>query len=162
MESLGIDDSKKLTALARNRLYDLLTTNPLVFWAVASRSAADVDRTNILRATHEAMREAVSLLSQRPNHVLIDGLPVQPFPIRQTAIVQGDRCSLSVAAASIIAKVTRDRMMNAFSRTYPNYGFERHKGYATADHLANLRDHGPCEIHRRSFAPVAQISLPRC
>ncbi len=154
----GLDDSKKLTALARNRLYDHLVSNPLVSWATAHRDPRDIDRLNILGATHAAMREAVEALSLRPHHVLIDGLRVEPFPIPQTAIVHGDAISSSIAAASIIAKVTRDRLMDTFARDYPVYGFEQHKGYATAAHLASLREHGPCAIHRRSFAPVGHLS----
>lgn len=154
---VGLDDSKKLTTLARNRLYEQLTTHPRVSWATALRDPKQIDHVNILRATHEAMREAVAALRPTPLHVLIDGLPVQPFPIPQTAIVHGDALSISIAAASIIAKVTRDRLMEAAAIDFPAYGFERHKGYPTAAHLANLRRHGPCEIHRRSFAPVARL-----
>lgn len=157
-DTSGLDDSKKLTALARNRLYDHLVSNPLVSWATAHRDPPEIDRLNILGATHAAMREAVLALTLKPRHALIDGLPVHPFPIPQTALVRGDATCCSIAAASIIAKVTRDRLMDTFARDFPGYGFEQHKGYATAAHLASLRQHGPCAIHRRTFAPVAQLT----
>jgi ribonuclease HII len=158
-KSLGLDDSKKLTAAAREKHYARITNNPDVVWSVAIREADAIDRVNILRATHEAMRDAVTTLLLPPAHALIDGLPVNPFPIRHTALVGGDAISLSIAAASVIAKVTRDHLMTKHARTWPNYGFDQHKGYATAAHLASLREHGPCPIHRRSFEPVAQLSL---
>ena len=113
-----------------------------------------IDRINILRASHQAMRDAVGSLVQNADVALIDGLPVQPFPIPQIAIVKGDGKSASIAAASIVAKVTRDRMMAELHGQYPQYGFADHKGYSTPEHLAALREHGPCAIHRRSFAPV--------
>ncbi len=98
-------------------------------------------------------------LDQRPSHVLIDGLPIPDFPCAQTALVRGDAISFSIAAASVIAKVERDRTMLEYDRLYPEYGFAKHKGYPTAEHFAKLRQHGPCPIHRRSFAPVAQAEL---
>lgn len=156
-EILGLDDSKKLTNLARKRLYDQLTSHPRVSWATALRNPHQIDQLNILRATHEAMRDAIAALRTRPGHVLIDGLPVQPFPVPQTAIVHGDSKSISIAAASIIAKVTRDRIMESAALQFPAYGFDCHKGYPTPAHLDKLREHGPCELHRRSFAPVARV-----
>jgi len=155
----GINDSKKLTPRVRERLHQQLTSEPDVLWAVAKKSAAEIDRLNILRATHAAMRAAWELLEPRPDHVLIDGLPVPQFPCPQTALVGGDAISLSIAAASIIAKVERDREMEKMDRLYSEYGFAKHKGYPTAEHFAKLRLHGPCPIHRRSFAPVAQAEL---
>ena len=155
----GINDSKKLTPRVRERLHQQLTSEPDVLWAVAKKNAAEIDELNILRATHAAMRGAWELLEPRPDHVLIDGLPVLPFPCPQTALVGGDAISLSIAAASIIAKVERDREMEEMDRLYPEYGFAKHKGYPTAEHFAKLRLHGPCPIHRRSFAPVAQAEL---
>jgi len=155
----GINDSKKLTPRVRERLHQQLTSEPDVLWAVAKKSAAEIDRLNILRATHAAMRAAWELLEPRPDHVLIDGLPVPQFPCPQTALVGGDAISLSIAAASIIAKVERDREMEKMDRLYPEYGFAKHKGYPTPEHFAKLRLHGPCPIHRRSFAPVAQAEL---
>ncbi|MDD5200052.1 MAG: ribonuclease HII [Terrimicrobiaceae bacterium] len=159
-ECPSLDDSKKLRPDIREAIHARLTGDPLICWAISIREAPAIDRINILRATHEGMREAVVSLAIRANHALIDGLPVRPFPIPHTALVGGDGLSASIAAASVIAKVTRDRIMEAHAHEWPEYGFERHKGYATPGHLASLRRHGPCPIHRRSFAPVAQLSLP--
>lgn len=154
-----LHDSKKLSARRRSAIYEELTTSPDVSWAYAALDAGEVDRLNILRATHEAMRRAVLALAHRPDHALIDGLPVHPFPVAHTAIVEGDSISLSIAAASVIAKVTRDRMMEAFDAQYPAYGFSRHKGYSTRQHLAILARDGPCPIHRFTFRPVAEPFL---
>lgn len=151
-----LDDSKKLTPQARDELYLRLTDNPGIHWHAAVVSVEDIDRMNILRATHHAMRLAVEGLRMAPQHVLIDGLEVRPFPIPQTAIVDGDALCVSIAAASVIAKVTRDRIMVEMHALYPEYDFAQHKGYSTREHLARLRKHGPCPIHRRSFEPVAQ------
>jgi len=159
-ECPGLDDSKKLSAAKRERLYNLLTKDPAVVWAVATASCEEIDRLNILRASHLAMRRAVEALDPRPDHCLIDGLPVRDFPLPHDAIVKGDGRSLSIAAASIIAKVTRDRMMGAIDREFPQFGFARHQGYGTKAHLEALRIHGPCRHHRRSFQPVAQRALP--
>jgi ribonuclease HII len=153
-------DSKQLTPLQRDRLYEELVARTDVFWAVAVVTHREVDKLNILRATHKAMRAAVALLNSAPDHVLIDGLPVRPFPIRQIALVDGDALSFSIAAASVIAKVTRDRLMFDFDREFPEYGFAQHKGYATELHLERLRQHGPCPIHRRTFLPVQELTLP--
>jgi len=155
----GLTDSKKLTHQARQEYYAGLTTSAHVFWAVSVQDSTVVDELNILRATHKAMREALAALACEAEHALIDGLPVPDFPKPHTAIVQGDGHSLSIAAASVIAKVTRDRIMEEMDALYPQYGFRVHKGYATAEHLAKLREHGPCPIHRRSFEPVAQPTL---
>jgi len=155
----GLNDSKKLTAKVRERLYAEITTNPDIRWASIAISPQEIDRLNILGATHSGMRAVVEQLFPRPAHALIDGLPVPRFPCPQTALVGGDGISLSIAAASIIAKVERDRIMLECDRLYPEYGFAKHKGYPTAEHFAKLRAHGPCPIHRRSFAPVAQAEL---
>jgi ribonuclease HII len=120
----------------------------------------EIDRLNILRATHLAMRRAVEALNPPPDHCLIDGLPVRDFPFPHDAIVKGDGLSLSISAASIIAKVTRDRLMLEIDREFPQFGFAKHQGYGTKAHLEALRIHGPCRHHRRSFQPVAQLSLP--
>jgi len=153
-------DSKALTHLQRERIYGELTTCEHVAWAVAVVDHEEIDRINILRASHEAMRRAVAALTSPPDHVLIDGLPVREFPIPQTALVKGDAISLSIAAASVIAKVTRDRLMLDFDRAFPQYGFAQHKGYCTELHLTRLRQHGPCPIHRRTFEPVQQTQFP--
>ncbi len=150
----GLDDSKKLTVAQRNRLYGFLTNHSGIEWAVAILEPTEIDRLNILAATHVAMRQAVEKLIA-VDHALVDGLPVKGLPVPHTALVKGDGCSLSIAAASVIAKVTRDRLMHDWHAIYPEYGFDRHKGYATADHLAKLKAHGPSPIHRHSFSPVA-------
>lgn len=155
----GLNDSKKLTAKTRERLYAEITENPEIRWTSIAISPQEIDRLNILGATHSGMRAVVKQLSPRPAHALIDGLPVRNFPYPQTALVGGDGISLSIAAASIIAKVERDRIMLEIDRLYPEYGFAKHKGYPTREHFAKLRAHGPCPIHRRSFAPVAQAEL---
>lgn len=155
----GLDDSKKLAPDFRAALFERLTRAPHVRWAVSTQDVATIDSINILRATHKAMREALSGLSSQPEHALVDGLPVQDFPCPHTAIVGGDGLSLSIAAASVIAKVTRDRIMDEMDAIYPQYGFRRHKGYATPEHLAALREHGPSPLHRFSFSPVAQPEL---
>lgn len=152
-------DSKQLTARQRDVLYDELMAHSEVRWAVAVVEVEEIDRINILRATHVAMRLAVTQLPSPPDHVLIDGLRVNPFPIEQTPLVSGDALSFSIAAASVIAKVTRDRLMLDYDRTYPAYGFAQHKGYGTELHLERLRQHGPCPIHRRTFLPVQQLLL---
>jgi len=152
-----LDDSKKLAAKKRDELYSFLVSE--VEWTVAVFTHEEVDRLNILGATHEAMRDAVMKHALPAHHALIDGLPVPRFPIPHTALVGGDSLSKSIAAASVIAKVTRDRIMEEMDQIYPQYGFAKHKGYATAEHLAKLREHGPCPIHRQSFEPVAQQQL---
>lgn len=156
----GLDDSKKISAAKRERLYLKLTQDPDVLWSVATADCEEIDRINILRATHLAMRRAVEALDPAPGHCLIDGLPVRGFPLPHDGIVKGDGLSLSIAAASIIAKVTRDRLMREIDREFPEFGFARHQGYGTREHLEALRIHGPCRHHRRSFQPVAQLALP--
>jgi len=155
----GLDDSKKLSASVREALYAALTGNPDVGWASAHLDHAAIDRWNILGATHRAMSQAFLSLVPRPVHALIDGLPVPNFPCPHTALVKGDGRSLSIAAASVIAKVERDRVMLELDRQYPAYGFSKHKGYPTPEHLARLREYGPSPVHRRSFSPVAQSEL---
>ncbi len=154
-----LNDSKQVTARRREALFAELTARADIRWALSVVDSGEIDRLNILRATHEAMRRAVAQLDPRPQHVLIDGLPVRPFPIEQTALVGGDALSFSIAAASIIAKVTRDRLMVEADTQFPGYDFARHKGYGTAQHLAALKKHGPSPIHRRTFLPVRQAEL---
>lgn len=156
----GLTDSKKLSAGRREAIFNILTAQHDVLWASGQASVEEIDRLNILRATHLAMARALDALPCRPDHALIDGLPAHDMPVSHTAVVRGDALSLSIAAASIIAKVTRDRLMVALGETHPQYGFARHKGYPVPDHLEALRKHGPCPVHRRSFAPVAQAALP--
>jgi ribonuclease HII len=152
----SLRDSKQLTAAQRESIYQELTERPDVCWAAEAVENEEIDQLNILRASHEAMRRALPKLGLQPEHVLIDGLPVPSFPIAQTALVGGDSLSFSIAAASVVAKVTRDRIMVEMDRRHPGYEFSQHKGYATALHLERLKTHGPCPIHRRSFFPVAQ------
>jgi ribonuclease HII len=151
----GIDDSKRLDRGARETLYEKILAAASVSVVVASR--ARIDRMNILRATLWAMGRSVNGLSCRPDHVLVDGnmLP-DGLPCPGEAVIGGDGLSISIAAASIIAKVTRDRLMEAVGRAFPDYGFERHMGYSTPDHFAALERHGPCPHHRQSFAPVRE------
>ena len=156
----GLDDSKKLTAAKRERLFEVITLDATVSWSLAYAEPEEIDRINILRATHAAMARAVEGLKAAVDHCLIDGLRVRDFPWQHDGIVKGDGKSLSIAAASIIAKVSRDRVMHQFAVEFPEYGFERHMGYGTKAHLEALRLHGPCRLHRRSFQPVAQLALP--
>ena len=151
-----LNDSKQLAPELREEIYCELISNPQISWAVGVIDSIEIDRINILRATHKAMRAALAALCVPPDHVLIDGLPVIPFPLPQTAIIDGDCFSLSIAAASVIAKVTRDAIMRDFCARFPEYCFSQHKGYGTELHLIKLHEHGPCPIHRRSFEPVAQ------
>ncbi len=149
----GLDDSKKLSATDRDSLYDLILARGLVSVVVASR--ARVDRMNILRASLWGMSRAVAGLPVRPDHVLVDGNMLPPgLACRAEAIVGGDGLSVSIAAASIVAKVTRDRMMRRIGEAFPEYGFADHKGYGTAAHSAAIAAHRPCIHHRRSFAPI--------
>jgi len=151
----GIRDSKKMTERQRERA-EVRIRAEAVSVGLGLIEADEIDRINILRATHAAMRQAYAQIAPAPDCVLIDGLPVRDFPgPAQRAIVQGDSYSVSIAAASIVAKVARDRLMVAYHEIYPAYGFAGHKGYGAAKHLVALREHGPCPIHRRSFAPVA-------
>jgi len=155
----GLNDSKKLNHQQREVLYVRLTEDASVRFFVAEASSEEIGQLNILRATHLAMARSLTGLHEIGHqclHALVDGLPVKGLPVDHTAIVGGDGISLSIAAASILAKVTRDRIMDTMDKEYPQYGFARHRGYATADHLATLREHGPCPHHRRGFAPVDQ------
>jgi ribonuclease HII len=154
-----LTDSKKLSAQAREEIYAELMARADIVWALSIVEHDEIDRINILRATHQAMRRAVAALAIPAHHALIDGLPVIPFPIPHTAIIGGDGASFSIAAASVIAKVTRDRIMVEMDGLYPEYHFSQHKGYGTPEHLAKLRANGPCPIHRRSFLPVRQAQL---
>lgn len=156
----GLDDSKKLSARKREALYERLAADEAVLRGVGQASVAEIDRLNILYATHLAMRRAVEALGVVPELCLIDGLPVRGFPWPQKAIVKGDAQCLSIAAASIVAKVTRDRYMRELGRQFPAYGFECHSGYGTKRHLEALHEHGITLHHRRSFGPVAQMLLP--
>ena len=152
----GLADSKKLTPRRREALA-LEIRSRAVAWAVASASVEEIDTLNILQASLLAMRRAVELLTVTPGQVLVDGLhrPRLAIPVR--AIVRGDATMAEIAAASILAKVARDREMLALHQRHPQYGFDRHKGYPTSAHLAALREHGVSIVHRRSFAPVRAL-----
>ncbi len=155
-----LNDSKKLSRKRREELYAEITGSSLVIWSVAVVEPGEIDEFNILRATHRAMALALSGLSEQPDIALVDGLPVKGLPVGHESLVKGDGLSLSIAAASVIAKVTRDRIMARIDEEFPEYGFIRNQGYGTREHLEALRKHGPCRHHRRSFQPVSQLSLP--
>lgn len=146
----GLNDSKKLSALQRERLEIEIKAKALCF-AVSSASHLEIDRYNILQATKLAMVRAINKLSLRPEHLLIDAITLQGVELPQLAIVKGDSLSASIAAASILAKCYRDRLMISFDKIFPQYGFAKHKGYPTVIHYTALKSFGPCPIHRRSF-----------
>ncbi len=149
----AVNDSKQLQPETREELFAELMSRPEVCCAIAQVDGQMIDQINILRATHKAMNLALAQLSPAPQHVLVDGLPVKTMAFPQTPLVSGDALSFSIAAASILAKVSRDRLMVQLDETYPGYGFAQHKGYGTAEHLAAIKAHGACPIHRQSFAP---------
>ena len=149
-EILRLNDSKKLSEKRREELF-LGIRDKAVAWSVGIASPKEIDRINILQATYQAMREAIASLKEEPGLLLNDAVTIPGVEIPQIPIVKGDAKSVSIAAASIMAKVTRDHMMTAYDRIYPEYGFAKHKGYGTAAHIAALREYGPCPIHRRSF-----------
>ena len=155
-----LTDSKQLTEQQREDIYAELTTLPEFYWAVGVSDVEVIDHYNILRATWRAMQIALDNLYIHPDHVLVDGLRVPLMDVTQTAIVKGDAKSYSIAAASIIAKVTRDRMMLKLHEQFPQYNFAQHKGYGTPEHLAALARFGPSPVHRKSFAPVRQAIEP--
>ena len=159
-----LDDSKKLSEKKRDSIYDDIMSDENLLWGHSYAEVDEIDSINILKATHAAMARAVDQLVKKLDdkqvYCLIDGLAVKNFPYRSEGIVKGDGKSLSIAAASIIAKVKRDRKMLEYAEKFPEYGFERHKGYGTKVHLAALQEYGPTKIHRKSFSPVAQFSLP--
>lgn len=150
----GLNDSKQLTEIQREKFFAFLTACGEIEFAIAQIDAALIDEINILRATHRAMNDALAKLNPPPQHALVDGRPVKTMRVPQTAIVKGDARSYSIAAASVLAKVTRDRLMLEFDRQWPAYGFAGHKGYGTEKHLAAIAANGPCPIHRKSFAPL--------
>lgn len=154
-ECPGLNDSKKVSEFRRTEIYDRLTSTPAVLWAAGQASVDEIAELNILYASHLAMRRALASLPVAAEIALIDGKPLREFPIPHHGIIGGDGLSFSIAAASIIAKVTRDRLMASYAALYPAYGFEKHKGYGTEFHLAQLKRHGLCPIHRQGFRPVA-------
>ncbi|MGN6277168.1 MAG: ribonuclease HII [Sphingomonas sp.] len=154
----GLDDSKKLSAIERHRLHDRLQACAIV--GIGIVEADEIDRLNIYWATMKAMTLAVEALGCAPGHVLVDGNRLPRWTYAATPIVGGDALAACSAAASIIAKHTRDTIMIAHAESYPHYGWRSNKGYSAPEHLRALREHGPCPLHRRSFAPVAQAELP--
>ncbi|MBQ7253003.1 MAG: ribonuclease HII [Kiritimatiellae bacterium] len=155
----GVDDSKRLSPARREAVYELLVNCPQARIAFSAAEVEEISRLDILHATHAAMARALEALDPPPDFALVDGLPVPGLPVPSRAIVKGDAKSLSIAAASIVAKVVRDRRMLELDKLYPQYGFAQHKGYGTAAHLAAIRKHGPCPAHRPTFAPVRQLTL---
>jgi ribonuclease HII len=153
----GIDDSKKLTERTREALFDEIIDKAIAY-CVAMVDARDIDALNILKATHLAMRRAVDGLSLPPTLALIDGNRAPTLACLAVTVVKGDSLSLSIAAASILAKVSRDRLMVQADRDYPGYGFARHKGYGVPEHIAALAKLGTCALHRLSFKPVAAVA----
>lgn len=154
-----LDDSKRLNPARRELAFQAVQEYALS-WAVATIEPAEIDGIGIGKASLKAMLRAADGLAVRPAHLLLDYIPVRQCPYPYDVVVKGDQRSYSIAAASNVAKVTRDRMMADYEQAYPGYGFARHKGYATAFHLARLREMGPCEIHRQSFAPVVRARRP--
>lgn len=152
----GLNDSKKLTATRREKLFDEIRAKALCC-SIAQASVQEIDELNILQATLLAMRRAVEGLRLKPTKVLVDGNRLPVLDVVAEAIVKGDALVPAISAASILAKVTRDRWCLALHQQFPHYGFDKHKGYGTAEHMQALREHGPCLEHRRSFAPVRDV-----
>ena len=150
----GLNDSKQLSEASREKFYAFLSATPDISIGTGWCSPTEIDELNILVATHLAMRRAVLALPRLPDHLLVDGLPVKGLPCDSTAIVKGDAKSFLIAAASVVAKVSRDRRMRELDLLYPEYLFAKNKGYGTNDHMTALFRHGPCPEHRRSFRPV--------
>ena len=147
---LYINDSKKLSEKRREELYDIIIKEAVAY-GIGIKDNRRIDEINILQATYEAMREAINNLSVKPDVLLNDAVTIPGVDIKQVPIIKGDAKSISIGAASIVAKVTRDRMMAEFDEKYPGYEFTKNKGYGTAAHIEGLKKYGPCEIHRRSF-----------
>ena len=150
LEIPGLNDSKKLTDKRRRALYDVIIENAVAY-GIAMVHEQEIDEINILQATYNAMEQAMLQLSVKPAMALIDGNRARPFPVPVQTVVKGDSLSANIAAASILAKVTRDRYMEEMAEKYPQYGFEIHKGYGTKAHYAALTEHGMSSIHRRTF-----------
>lgn len=153
----GLDDSKRLSAERREAIFRAIRAGALA-WRACAVSPAEIDRLNILGATLQAMARAVARVAPSPDLVLVDGLQLPDLPCRGEALVRGDGRSAAVAAASVVAKVTRDRLMRAWDARLPGYGFASHKGYGSAEHRAALRRLGPCPLHRRSYRPVSELA----
>ena len=151
LEKLKLRDSKKLSAKKREEFYKILTKHPQIKWGIGKVSEKVIDRINILEATKMAMKRAIKKLSKKPDYLIIDGNFKTDLPVLQKSIIKGDEKVFSCAAASIIAKVFRDRIMKREHKKYPKYGFDKHKGYPTKKHVKLLKKYGRCDIHRNSF-----------
>jgi ribonuclease HII len=149
-----VNDSKQVEPEMREKLFAELTSRPEVHFGIAHVDVQTIDEINILQASHSAMNQALAQLQPPPEHVLVDGLRVKTMALPHTPIISGDALSYSIGAASILAKVSRDRWMQNLDKLYPGYGFAEHKGYATERHLAAIKSLGACPIHRRSFSPM--------
>ena len=149
----GVNDSKLLTPARREELLPRILRQAAA-WSLGAADAWEIDAINILNATRLAMRRAVAGLPTAPDHLLIDAVTLRELPMPQTSIIRGDRISLSIAAASIVAKVSRDRLMEYYDRLYPGFGFASHKGYGTPEHLRAVKERGPCPLHRATFKGV--------
>ncbi len=156
-ELTGLNDSKQLTETQREKFFEFLTHCAEIEFGIALVDAGVIDEINILQATHCAMNDALAKLNPLPPHALVDGRPVKTLRLPQTAIVKGDARSYSIAAASVLAKVARDRLMLDAHAQWPEYAFAEHKGYGTAKHLAAIAKHGACPIHRKTFAPLKSV-----
>jgi ribonuclease HII len=152
----GLTDSKQVPEQERERLFEVIREQAVCF-GVGIVGERTIDEVNILQATIIAMERALALLSPKPDYLLLDALTLPRVPLPQKPLIKGDCRSHSIAAASILAKVTRDRMMLELHEKYPRYNFQKHKGYGTKEHLALIREHGPCEAHRKTFNPVARM-----
>ncbi len=152
----GLGDSKKLTEKERERLFLEIREYALA-WSVARGTIAEIDSVNILQATFLAMQRSVAQLQLRPMMILVDGNMCPQFESKAKSIIKGDASEPAISAASIVAKVLRDRLMRMLDKKYPLYGFAKHKGYGTAQHLKALQQYGPCRIHRQSFAPIVAL-----
>ena len=155
----GLNDSKQLSEDEREEFFDRLRACPEIHFAISVVDVETIDRINIRQAAWRGMHQALDQLRPRAEHVLVDGLRIRWLPYLQTPLVQGDARSYSIAAASVLAKVTRDRIMRALDKQFPGYGFAEHKGYSTPQHFAALEKLGPCPVHRKSFRPIRPREL---
>ena len=153
----GLNDSKQLSDEQREKFFDVITSHPEIRHAIITVDVETIDRINIRQAAWRGMHSALDQLTPKPTHVLVDGLRIKWLPYPQTALISGDAKSYSIAAASVLAKVTRDRLMRDYDAQFPGYGFAVHKGYATPQHYAAIAAQGACAIHRRSFAPFRTV-----
>lgn len=153
----GLNDSKQLDEEQREKFFDVITNHPEIRYAITTVDVEMIDRINIRQAAWRGMNLSLDQIDPKPQHVLVDGLKIRWLPYPQTALVEGDAKSYSIAAASVLAKVTRDRAMREYDKLYPGYGFAEHKGYATPQHYAAIEAHGACPIHRKSFSPFRPV-----